>query len=169
MKLFRLSEILTAILLMNWGHTADQAYAQEPSPLDTNSSVTNSSVTNPSVMETKTESSVKLVGHQHYQIPFDWFKREIMDPYQLAKAGRLVPISENSKVIGFRLFGIRKGSSLDLLGLKNGDLILSISGQVLSDTEQLKKIYDWAIEQTKIQIQVKRQEQVMGFLIEILR
>jgi hypothetical protein len=39
----------------------------------------------------------------------------------------------------------------------------------LSDTEQLKKIYDWAIEQTKIQIQVKRKEQVMAFLVEVLR
>jgi predicted metalloprotease with PDZ domain len=157
MKLFRLSEILTAILLMNCVYIADQAHAQD------------SSATSPSVIETKTESSVKLVANQHYQVHFDWFKREIMDVHQLAKAGRLVPISENSKVIGFRLFGIRKESSLDLLGLKNGDLILSISGQVLSDTEQLKKIYDWAIEQTKIQIQVKRKEQVMAFLVEVLR
>ncbi len=157
MKRLHLSEILTAILLINCGDPVHQAHAQDPL------------ATGPSVMETKTESSVKLVGNQHYQIHFDWFKREIMDIHHFAKAARLVPISENSKIIGFRLFGIRKGSSLDLLGLKNGDLILSISGQVLSDPEQLKKIYDWVIEQTKIQIQVKRQEQEMAFLVEILR
>jgi hypothetical protein len=143
-------QILISMLLMMTDLKIDIAYAQN--------NLTNT-----------IKEGVIPIGTEHYQISLNWFKQEIIDLNQLARTGRLIPIYENSKVIGFRLVGIRKGSSADLLGLKNGDLLISISGEVLSDTEQLKKIYDWSINQSKIELKVKRQDQILAFLYEILR
>ncbi len=143
-------QILIPMLLMMTDLMIDMAYAQN--------NLTNT-----------IKEDVILIGDKHYQINLNWFKQEIIDLNQLARTGRLIPIYENSKVTGFRLVGIRKGSSADLLGLKNGDLLISISGEVLSDTEQLKKVYDWSINQSKIELKVKRQDQILEFLYEILR
>ena len=46
----------------------------------------------------------------------------------VARSARIIPHYKDGKMLGFKLFGIRKGSLFPLLGFKNGDVIISLGG-----------------------------------------
>ena len=54
---------------------------------------------------------------------------------------RVVPEQVNGKVAGLRLFGIRPGSLLATLGLKNGDRLETINGFSVANPEQALQAY----------------------------
>ena len=54
---------------------------------------------------------------------------------------RIVPEQVNGKVAGLRLFGIRPGSLLATLGLKNGDRLETINGFSVANPEQALQAY----------------------------
>lgn len=49
---------------------------------------------------------------------------------------RLVPSFVQGKPEGFKVFGIRQGGVVDLLGVKNGDVVTAVNGQSLATAEQ---------------------------------
>lgn len=54
---------------------------------------------------------------------------------------RVVPEQRNGKVIGLRLFGIRPGSVLGTVGLRNGDRLESINGFEIASPEKALQAY----------------------------
>jgi membrane-associated protease RseP (regulator of RpoE activity) len=54
---------------------------------------------------------------------------------------RTVPEREAGKLVGLRLFGVRPGSLLGQIGLRNGDRIDSINGYSIADPEQALLAY----------------------------
>jgi general secretion pathway protein C len=54
---------------------------------------------------------------------------------------RVVPEQRNGKVIGLRLFGIRPGSVLGTVGLRNGDRLESINGFEIASPEKALQVY----------------------------
>lgn len=59
----------------------------------------------------------------------------------LARSGRIVPVFKEGKAQGFKLFAIRPGSLLALLGLRNGDELRDINGFELSTPERALAAY----------------------------
>jgi general secretion pathway protein C len=60
---------------------------------------------------------------------------------ELMKTARIVPDKQGDKVMGIRLFGIRSGTLLSTLGLKNGDRLESINGFDMSDPQKALEAY----------------------------
>lgn len=58
----------------------------------------------------------------------------------LARSARAVPANDNG-ALGFRLFGIRSGSVLAALGLRNGDLLKSINGRPTTTPQEVLAAY----------------------------
>ncbi|MFO0579292.1 MAG: hypothetical protein U1A78_35265 [Polyangia bacterium] len=58
------------------------------------------------------------------------------DPSRLATAARIVPVTAQGQVRGFRLFGLRPDSLPGRLGLVNGDLVLGVNGQPLTTPDR---------------------------------
>ena len=58
----------------------------------------------------------------------------------LARSARAVPANDNG-AIGFRLYGIRRGSVLAALGLLNGDLLKSINGRPTTTPQEVLAAY----------------------------
>lgn len=54
---------------------------------------------------------------------------------------RVVPEQQNGKIVGLRLLGVRPGSLLATLGLKNGDRLESINGFSIANPEQALQAY----------------------------
>lgn len=54
---------------------------------------------------------------------------------------RVVPEQQDGQVIGLRLFGIRTGSLLATLGLRNGDRLESINGFPIASPEKALQAY----------------------------
>lgn len=69
---------------------------------------------------------------------------------------RVVPELRDGKVIGLRLFGIRPGSLLGTLGLKNGDRLEAINGFDLTSPEKALEAYARLRTAKRLSVQLDR-------------
>jgi len=75
---------------------------------------------------------------------------------RLLSQARAVPFFRNGKSIGMRLFAIRRGSLYEKLGLKNGDIVLSVNDNSLSDPSQALKLFEELKNERSIGVVVER-------------
>ncbi len=59
----------------------------------------------------------------------------VANPSALVHQMRIIPSVKDGQTVGLKLYGIRHGSMPNLLGYKNGDLILSINGMPVNSPE----------------------------------
>jgi general secretion pathway protein C len=59
----------------------------------------------------------------------------------LPHATRIVPEIHDGDTVGFRLYSVRPGGSLEALGFRNGDIIRTINDLELSSPEKALEIY----------------------------
>jgi type II secretory pathway component PulC len=74
----------------------------------------------------------------------------------LATSARIVPTVEGGTVIGFKLFAIRAGSVLALLGLKNGDVVRTINDYELSAPDKALEAYTKLRQASELRVRVDR-------------
>ena len=60
---------------------------------------------------------------------------------RLARQSRLVPAFKDGKQVGVKVYGVRSGSELDKLGVKNGDVITDINGVSVSTPDKALQSY----------------------------
>lgn len=60
---------------------------------------------------------------------------------QLMRSARIVPEKDGDKVVGIRMFGIRKGTLLQHLGFENGDRLQSINDFEITDPQKALEAY----------------------------
>ncbi len=63
------------------------------------------------------------------------------NPTKFARSVRVRPYKKNGEVTGFRLRRIKKGSPLEILGAKKGDIIHGVNGVPLTSADQALSIY----------------------------
>jgi general secretion pathway protein C len=79
---------------------------------------------------------------------------------QLLSQARAVPYFRNGTSIGMRLFAIKPESLYEKLGLKNGDIILSVNENSLSDPAQALKLFEQLKTERAINVKLERNSQV---------
>jgi len=65
----------------------------------------------------------------------------LRDPSALMRSVRIMPDSRNGEVVGWRLSGIRTGSLLEALGMRNGDRLETINGFAMGSAEKALRAY----------------------------
>jgi general secretion pathway protein C len=60
---------------------------------------------------------------------------------ELMRTARIVPEKDGDKVVGIRMFGIRKGTLLNVLGFQNSDRLVSINDYDISDPQKALEAY----------------------------
>jgi general secretion pathway protein C len=60
---------------------------------------------------------------------------------ELMRAARVIPYEENGRVIGVKVYGIRRSSMLGRLGIQNGDVLRTINGLDLSSPDSALEAY----------------------------
>lgn len=75
---------------------------------------------------------------------------------QLLSQARAVPYFRNGQSIGMRLFAIRSGSLYEKLGLRNGDIVLAVNDNSLSDPTQALKLFEQLKTERSINVKVER-------------
>ncbi len=81
---------------------------------------------------------------------------------QLLSQARAVPYFRNGQSIGMRLFAIRSGSMYEKLGLKNGDIVLAVNENSLSDPAQALKLFEQLKNERSIDVKLERNSQTMN-------
>jgi type II secretory pathway component PulC len=77
-------------------------------------------------------------------------------PEEASRLARVVPVMKGEGPEGLRVMAIRRGSALDLLGLKNGDVIKSINGFEVSSPDKALEAYAAMRDATDVRFVLER-------------
>lgn len=106
-----------------------------------------------------THSDTPVSGNSdgsEFVVTEDELSRQLANLPKLLSQARAVPYFRNGKSIGMRLFAIRRGSLYEKLGLKNGDILLSINENNLNDPSQALKLFNQLKTEKEINVSVER-------------
>lgn len=95
----------------------------------------------------------------HVEVPRSLLDQLIADPMVIARSARLVPSFRAGQPIGYKVFGIRPGSPLAALGLVNGDQVLAVNGEPLTDPDQVLAVITRARAAGLVRVALERNAQ----------
>jgi general secretion pathway protein C len=87
------------------------------------------------------------------------------NPAALAKQARIVPAKDGE--VGFKFYGIRRGSLPKLLGLKNGDKLVAVNGEELAGIDQAMSLYTKLRRASNLSISIERKGKTISKEIQI--
>ena len=84
------------------------------------------------------------------------------------QAPRVVPNYVNGQPRGFRLQGIRSGSMFSQIGIRNGDVIVSVDGTDIDSPQRAAELYDALIQNNNVEVTVLRRgrEQTIRYQVQ---
>lgn len=84
------------------------------------------------------------------------FDMLLADPSTLMRSARVVPHKEGDRIVGLKLFGIRRGSPLEVLGFNNGDTVKRVAGYDVSSPDAALEAYGKVEGMTKLDVVIAR-------------
>jgi general secretion pathway protein C len=83
-------------------------------------------------------------------------ERNLHDPAASLRSVRVVPEQKDGVTVGLRLFGIRQGSLLGSVGIKNGDRLESINGFSLATPAKALEAYAHLVRAEQLRVHLVR-------------
>ncbi|MBX3187674.1 MAG: general secretion pathway protein GspC [Labilithrix sp.] len=96
--------------------------------------------TDRSAFDVEIASKIVKSGTSEYTIDRATLDRILEAQTELMKA-KVVPEKEGGRVVGVRVYGVRPGSVLSMLGIENGDRLETLNGWEMGDPEKMLEAY----------------------------
>jgi general secretion pathway protein C len=87
------------------------------------------------------DQGIKQLSETKYSVRRNLVDKLLQNQAELMRAARVVPHEENGRVVGVKLYGIRKSSLLGKLGLQNGDMMRTINGFDMGSPDSALEAY----------------------------
>lgn len=87
------------------------------------------------------DQGIKAVSDTKYTVRRSLVDKLLQNQGELMRSARVVPHEENGRVVGVKLYGIRKSSLFGKLGLQNGDLLRTINGFDMGSPDSALEAY----------------------------
>jgi len=84
---------------------------------------------------------IEKSGENSYDVPQADVDYALGNLDKMAREARVVPNFSDGQTNGFKVFAIRRNSALRKMGLKNNDVLTSVNGYDLGNTEKALEIY----------------------------
>lgn len=110
---------------------------------------------------------VEQVSETEYVIDERELEAQLANINQLILQARVVPNFANGKIDGFKIFAIKPNSIFRKLGLRNGDVLLSVNGVVLDNPQKGLQVFQDLQGQRDFAIDLRRRDQNMSFNYEV--
>lgn len=78
---------------------------------------------------------IRRVAPGTYEIDPNLVAKARQNPRKYLRSAGAVPMNKDGRLLGFQIFGIRKGDPLHALGFRDGDLLASVNGYKLDSVE----------------------------------
>ena len=101
-------------------------------------------------------AKIHKVSDTEYNIERSLVDEIMQNQAELMRSARIVPDKRGDDVVGVRLFGIRDGTLLGHLGMKNGDRLESINGFSMSDPQKALEAYGRLRTADKLTVKIDR-------------
>jgi hypothetical protein len=87
------------------------------------------------------DEKIEVVSDDHYRIDKEFLSDLMANPSNLARQARIIPAQKDGEVVGFKFYGIRRGSLLGRLGFQNGDTLTAVNGKAVDGVDQALEAY----------------------------
>jgi general secretion pathway protein C len=87
------------------------------------------------------DKGIKQVSDTKYSVNRSLVDKLLQNQGELMRSARVVPHEENGRVVGVKLYGIRKSSLFGKLGLQNGDMLRTINGFDMGSPDSALEAY----------------------------
>ena len=101
-------------------------------------------------------SGIRKTGANEYEIDGATLDKIIDNQADFMSATRIVPEQEKGKTVGIRMFGVKEGTLLGVLGMENGDRLQQINGFDLTSPEKALEAYARLRTAEHLTVQVNR-------------
>jgi general secretion pathway protein C len=95
----------------------------------------------PPKVSSEIASKIQKVSDSEFHVDRAVVEKILSDQAELMKSARVVPDTQDGKVVGVRLFGIRPDTLLGVLGMQNGDRLETINGFDMASPEKALEAY----------------------------
>ncbi len=79
------------------------------------------------------DRGIQKVSDTSFNVNREFLNRVLANQSSLLTQARVVPHEENGRIVGLKMYGIRRSALLGRLGLQNGDVLRTINGYDMSD------------------------------------
>jgi general secretion pathway protein C len=110
----------------------------------------------PSTLDPAITKGIKKTGPNEYDIDRAVVDKIMENQADLMRSARIVPEQENGKTVGIRMFGVKEGTLLGVLGMENGDRLQQINGFDMSSPEKALEAYARLRTADHLTVQVNR-------------
>ena len=87
------------------------------------------------------DQGIKQQSDTKYTVRRSLVDKLLQNQGELMRSARVVPHEENGRVVGVKMYGIRKSSLFGKLGLQNGDLLRTINGFDMGSPDSALEAY----------------------------
>jgi general secretion pathway protein C len=130
---------------------ASPAVSAPPAP-----GTTDSTRRGPPKISSEIASKIQKVNDSEFHVDRAVVEKILSDQGELMKSARVVPDTQDGKVVGVRLFGIRPDTLLGTLGIQNGDRLETINGFDMASPEKALEAYMRLRTADGLKVQVNR-------------
>jgi general secretion pathway protein C len=103
------------------------------------------------------DEGIEKVTDTKFNIQRSLVDKALANQGSLMKTARVIPHDENGRVVGVKLYGIRRNSLLGRLGVRNGDMLRTINGFNMASPDTALEAYSVLRTADKLTLAVKRQ------------
>ncbi|MGB5810093.1 MAG: type II secretion system protein GspC [Polyangiales bacterium] len=105
---------------------------------------------------------IEKISDTKYNIQRSLVDKVLSNQGSLMKTARVIPHEENGRVVGMKLYGIRRTSLLGKLGIRNGDMLRTINGFDMTSPDTALEAYTSLRSADALSLAVKRQNKEMS-------
>jgi len=103
------------------------------------------------------DDGIEKVTDTRFNIQRSLVDKALANQGSLMKTARVIPHEEDGRVVGVKLYGIRRNSLLGRLGVRNGDMLRTINGFAMASPDTALEAYSRLRSADKLTLAVKRQ------------
>lgn len=107
------------------------------------------------------EEGIEKISDTKFKIQRGLVDKALANQGSLMRAARVIPHEENGRVVGVKLYGIRRNSLLGRLGVRNGDMLRTINGFDMTSPDTALEAYSRLRTADKLTLAIKRQNNEM--------
>jgi general secretion pathway protein C len=104
---------------------------------------------------------IEKISDTRFNIQRSLVDKVLANQGAIMKTARVIPHEEDGRVVGVRLYGIRRTSLLGRLGIRNGDMLRTINGFDMTSPDSALEAYTRLRSADKLTLAVKRQNKDM--------
>jgi general secretion pathway protein C len=112
-----------------------------------------------SISEEELNQGITQVSDTSYTVARGLLDKVLGAQSELMRAARVIPYEENGRVVGVKIYGIRRAALLGKLGIQNGDILRTINGFDLSSPDSALEAYTKLREMDQFSIAMVRRGQ----------